>query len=133
VNKSYGFALTSLLALGASAAFANEATTPAANPNESYRDPQTAIDCRRAPGRALALLRDSMNPCNRDGVPQAAPRAATAPHTSNVARTAPAGVTAAPAETQTAAPRTDHRSDCPSQTASQPEKRPRHLLFLHLT
>jgi len=131
VNKSYGFALTSLLALGANAAFANEATTPTTNAAAGYRDPQSAIDCRRAPGRALSLMRDSMNPCNRDGVPQSAPRAATAPRASNVVRT-PGNVTAAPAETQSAAPRTD-RSDCPSQTASQPEKRPRHLLFLHLT
>jgi hypothetical protein len=91
------------------------------------------MDCRRAPGRALSMLRDSgMSPCNRDGVPAVAPRSATTPRYADTARAAQSSVTAAPPEAQSAVPRVD-RAECPTQTAGQPEKRPRHLLFLHLT
>jgi hypothetical protein len=132
VNISYGLAFATLLvAFGAGPALANEPAAPAAN---AYRESPTPIDCRRAPGRALSLLRESgMNPCNRDGVPAVAPRSASpASAASTAARTAQSGVTAAPPEAQSATPRVD-RAECPTQTAGQPEKRPRHLLFLHLT
>jgi hypothetical protein len=135
VKRSYGFALATLLvALGAGPAFANEVAAPAAPAaSNSYRESATPIDCHRAPGRALSMLRDGgMSPCNRDGVPAVAPRSAATPRTAETARPAQSSVTAAPPEAQSAVPRVD-RAECPTQVAGQPEKRPRHLLFLHLT
>lgn len=123
-------ALVTFLAAVSTPVLANEsaATTPAAT---SYQAPAQSIDCRRAPGRALAMLRDSMNPCNRDGLPQHAPKPTTAAHVAESAKPAQSPVTASPAETPAQPARVD-RSDCP-MTASQPEKRPRHMLFLHLS
>jgi hypothetical protein len=132
VKNSYAIALMTFVTLGAGSAFANEAAAPAAAPAAgAYRDAAPSIDCRRAPGRALALLRETMNPCNRDGIPPRAPKASAAARVAEGARPAQSPVTAAPPEAQSAPARVD-RSDCP-QTAGEPQKRPRHLLFLHLT
>jgi septal ring-binding cell division protein DamX len=134
VNKSYGLALASLLlALIATPALADEAATtaPAAN-SSAYRDTAPQIDCRRAPGRALAILRAGANPCGRDGLAPAAPRSPASPAVAEAARPAQTSVTAAPPEALSATPRAD-RLECPTQVAGQPEKRPRHLLYLHLT
>ena len=131
VNIGYGLAFAALfVSLCAGPALANEPAAPAAG---AYRESPTPIDCRRAPGRALSLLRESgMNPCSRDGVPAVAPKSATSAGIADTARAAQSSVTAAPPEAQSATPRVD-RAECPTQTAGQPERRPRHLLFLHLT
>jgi hypothetical protein len=129
VNISWTLSIATLILastamLPALAGGAAETAAPAAR----YREVPPAIDCHRAPARGIAPASGVAGACSRDSVPSVAARIERAPPRNAVSR----DVKAAPAEEQpTLAP--GDRLECPMQAEMVASKRPRHLLFLHLT